>query len=69
MFYLSKTYDLVLVKKRNHNYFFVVEKLGAISYKSGILNINYFRLVFWLSHNPGCSAKFALFLHKYLLFK
>ena len=46
MYYKSKSYDLVLVKKRNHNYFFVIEKLGAVSYKTGIININYFRLIY-----------------------
>lgn len=69
MKYSSFSFDLVLVKKRNHNYFFVVEKVGAINYKVGLANINYFRLIFWLSYNPGCSAKFAKFLYKYLIIK
>ena len=61
------SYDLVIAKKRKHNYFFVIEKLGSLDFRTGLINLNFFRLVFWISFNPGCSIKFQKFLQKYLI--
>ena len=42
----ANCFDIVLAKKRNHNYFFIIEKLGAVDFKSGTAHINFFRLAF-----------------------
>lgn len=61
---LTSVYDICVVKKAEKNKY-VFEKLGVYTQRGCRLDINLFRLVFWISKNVSFSGNAATLLLKH----
>lgn len=64
---LTPVYDICIVKKREKNKY-VFEKLGVYTQRGNRLDINLFRLVFWVSRGVSFSGNAANLLFKHKIF-